>query len=108
MEKTFSKYAVKFDSSSRVWYDDNDYNVLRILSLADRFSDLLETRGYVFLRDILEALDLPITKDSITVGWYYDTSNKLVGNYVEITIHDLGDETYMLDFNVDGDISSKF
>ena len=108
MEKTFSKYAIKFDSSSKAWYEDNDYNLLALRATANRFSDLLENRGYVFLRDILETLDLPITKDSITVGWYFDTSNKFVDNYVDITVHELGDETYMLDFNVDGDISSKF
>jgi hypothetical protein len=75
---------------------------------ATYFTDLLRVRGYVFLRDVYEAFGIPITKASIYVGWYYDAEYESTLNFVDIIIDELDDGTFMLDFNVDGDISSKF
>lgn len=108
MKKTFSKYAVVFDESCRDWSDDMLLNRSIILQLQMWYNDKLSRYGYVFLRDILEMLGIPITQDSIVCGWIYDINNPVGDNYIEIQATQLDDSKFMLDFNVDGNILHKF
>lgn len=106
MEKTYSKYARKFNSLSSVWSKDKEYNIMYLKTMQAHYTSLLRARKYVFLRDVYEALGIPITRDSIIVGWHFDLENNFGDNFVDIQIHELDDGTFMLDFNVDGDITS--
>lgn len=107
--KTKSKYAQVFDSSCKGWEEDQKFNVMYLKAEQNYFNDILKNRGYVFLRDILECLGIPITQTSLFVGWYYDLSNASGDNYIDFDIHEKEDGSGIeLDFNVDGDITNRF
>lgn len=107
MRRVKSKYARVFDSSCKDWNKDREFNVMYLKVQQNYFNDVLKTRGYVFLRDVYEYLGFPITKTSLFVGWYCDSTN--ADNYIDFGIHVTEDENKIeLDFNVDGDITCLF
>ena len=107
MEKTLSKYAIRFDKNSAIWINDEDCNRMILKHYQNYFNDLLKARGYVFLRDIFEAFGIPITQESIVVGWYYRKDNPVGDNFVEFNIVE-GPDYFDIDFNVDGSILENF
>ena len=109
IEKTRSIYARKFDKNSKSWTDDRDFNKKYLKGIEIFYNTLLRARGYVFLRDIYEELGFPIDQKSIVVGWFYDSGNAFVDNYIDFNI-DGSDEgpDFWLDFNVDGNIMDRF
>lgn len=107
MEKTLSKYGRRFDKTCSQWKNDKIQNRMTIRYYERYFDDLLSIRGYVFLRDIYEAFGIPITEESILVGWYYDENNPIGDNFIEFNVIE-GSDYFDIDFNVDGNISNKF
>lgn len=109
IEKTRSIYARRFDHKSPSWTDDGSYNEAFLKSVQCFYNSLLRVRGYVFLRDIYEQLGIPIDSKSIVVGWFYDSGNAFVDNYIDFSIERIGDgPNFSLDFNVDGNIMDHF
>lgn len=108
MLNAYSQYAKKFDESCRGWTADRNYNVMYLKNQQNFCNELLRKRGYLFLRDVYEMLDIPITKVSCIVGWIYEEHNEIGDNYVEF-IYDEEDEStcIMIDFNVDGCILDR-
>ena len=102
-----SIYSRTFDSTNSNWNDNMDMNRMYLKSQETYFNDRLKVRGYVFLRDVYEALGFPITKASINTGWFYDTTNDFVDNYVHFDM-DYNERSIEIDFNVDGDITNHF
>lgn len=107
---TVSEYAVALDLHCKGYSTEEmkKYYFIYLSRLQNNFNDLLRKKGYVFLRDIYEILELPITQKSIIVGWYYDPNNVVSDNFIYFDIQ-CNDETCItVDFNVDGEILSRF
>ena len=110
-----SEYAKFFDSSCAQWEDDPEYN-LTFLKMQQEFANnKLQEKGYLFLNDVYDMLDIPRTKAGQIVGWIYDEKNPVGDNYVDFGIYELYadanrrfvnglEPVILLDFNVDGNI----
>lgn len=104
-----SEYSQVFDSNCMNWDKDQKFNLMFLKAEQDYYNDLLKVRGYVFLRDIYEKLGFPITRKTLFAGWVYDLENPIGDNYIDFGITTNGNESDIeLDFNVDGDITSRF
>lgn len=117
--KNASPYARFFDDASREWKDDASSNLFFLTARQSYFNDILNSRGYVFLNDVYDALDIPRTEAGQIVGWvsseFADLSSLGSDGYISFGIHDIQYEpsrdfvngyenNVLLDFNVDGPI----
>lgn len=111
----YSKYAKFFDSSSKAWEKDPEYNLCFLRSQQEYANDLLKTKGRLFLNEVYDMLGIEPTKAGQIVGWIYDEDNPVGDNYVDFGIYEAGKEknrdfvngiepVILLDFNVDGNI----
>lgn len=106
-----SDYAVYFDSKSRNYETNPDYNRMFIKAQQAFANDKLQTRGHLFLNEVLDDLDLPRTPAGQIVGWTKDGPD----GYVNFRIVEVERETedgrhepaLLLDFNVEGNIWEK-
>lgn len=106
-----SDYAVYFDSKSRNFESNFDYNRMFLKAQQQFANDKLQVRGHLFLNEVLDDLDLPRTPAGQIVGW---TKNGPDG-YVNFRILEVERETadghhepaLLLDFNVEGNIWEK-
>lgn len=106
-----SDYAVYFDSKSRNYETNPDYNRMFLKAQQAFANDKLQTRGHLFLNEVLDDLDLPRTPAGQIVGWTKDGSD----GYVNFRIVEVERETedgrhepaLLLDFNVEGNIWEK-
>lgn len=106
-----SDYAVYFDSKSRNYETNPDYNRMFLKAQQAFANDKLQTRGHLFLNEVLDDLDLPRTPAGQIVGWTKDGPD----GYVDFRIVEVERETedgrhepaLLLDFNVEGNIWEK-
>lgn len=106
-----SDYAVYFDSKSRNYETNPDYNRMFLKTQQAFANDKLQTRGHLFLNEVLDDLDLPRTSAGQIVGWTKDGPD----GYVNFRIVEVERETedgrhepaLLLDFNVEGNIWEK-
>lgn len=106
-----SDYAVYFDSKSRNFETNFDYNRMFLKAQQQFANDKLQTRGHLFLNEVLDDLDLPRTSAGQIVGWTKDGPD----GYVNFRILEVERETedgrhepaLLLDFNVEGNIWEK-
>lgn len=106
-----SDYAVYFDSKSRDYEINPDYNRMFLKAQQAFANDKLQTRGHLFLNEVLDDLDLPRTPAGQIVGWTKDGPD----GYVNFRIVEVERETedgrhepaLLLDFNVEGNIWEK-
>ena len=106
-----SDYAVYFDSKSRNYETNPDYNRTFLKAQQAFANDKLQTRGHLFLNEVLDDLDLPRTPAGQIVGWTKDGPD----GYVNFRIVEVERETedgrhepaLLLDFNVEGNIWEK-
>lgn len=106
-----SDYAVYFDSKSRNYETNPDYNRMFLKAQQAFANDKLQTRGHLFLNEVLDDLDLPRTPAGQIVGWTKDGPD----GYVNFRIVEVECETedgrhepaLLLDFNVEGNIWEK-
>lgn len=106
-----SDYAVYFDSKSRNYETNPDYNRMFLKAQQAFANDKLQTRGHLFLNEVLDELDLPRTPAGQIVGWTKDGPD----GYVNFRIVEVERETedgrhepaLLLDFNVEGNIWEK-
>lgn len=106
-----SDYAVYFDSKSRNYETNPDYNRMFLKAQQAFANDKLQTRGRLFLNEVLDDLDLPRTPAGQIVGWTKDGPD----GYVNFRIVEVERETedgrhepvLLLDFNVEGNIWKK-
>lgn len=106
-EKVYSKYAKRFDKGNRDYYCIDDCNQMIFKHVMGYCNALLKKRGYVFLNEVYKHLNIPMTQAGQRVGWTYNKENVFGDGFIDITVDRIeGDElAYMLDFNVDGDIT---
>lgn len=106
-----SDYAVYFDSKSSNYETNPDYNRMFLKAQQAFANDKLQTRGHLFLNEVLDDLDLPRTPAGQIVGWTKDGPD----GYVNFRIVEVERETedgrhepaLLLDFNVEGNIWEK-
>lgn len=106
-----SDYACYFDSKSRNYETNQDYNRMFLKAQQAFANDKLQTRGHLFLNEVLDDLDLPRTPAGQIVGWTADGPD----GYVNFRIVEVERETedgrhepvLLLDFNVEGNIWDK-
>lgn len=106
-----SDYAVYFDSKSRNYETNPDYSRMFLKAQQAFANDKLQTRGHLFLNEVLDDLDLPRTPAGQIVGWTKDGPD----GYVNFRIVEVERETedgrhepaLLLDFNVEGNIWEK-
>ena len=109
MIKERSIYAREFNQSVPSWENDRELNWIFLRSTQNYYTDLLMARGYVFLRDVYERLGIPVSKESLVVGWFYDRKDPAAHNYIDFGLDSTTKgPNFLLDFNVDGDISHHF
>ena len=106
-----SDYAVYFDSKSRNYETNPDYNRMFLKAQHAFANEKLQPRGHLFLNEVLDDLDLPRTPAGQIVGWTKDGPD----GYVNFRIVEVERETedgrhepaLLLDFNVEGNIWEK-
>lgn len=106
----WSIYSKFFDELSGRWHKNAEYNLTFLRAQENFFNDLLRAKGYVFLNEVYQALDIPETQVGNHVGW---TINGDGDGYIDFGIYDFNSEearafvngyerSIHLDFNVDG------
>ena len=111
----YSEYAKFFDETSTCWDDDAEFNVMFLNRQQKYATDLLRSRGHLFLNEVYDMLGIDRTKAGQQVGWIYDEKNPIGDNYVDFGIYETHRERnrafvngfekcILLDFNVDGNI----
>ncbi len=106
-----SDYAIYFDSKSRNYDNNPDYNRMFLRAQQNYANDKLQTRGHLFLNEVLDDLDLPRTKAGQIVGWTKDGPDGYVNFHIVEIEREMEDGRYepaiLLDFNVEGNIWDK-
>jgi len=111
-----SGYAVLFSrDTSASWSSEHFRNQLFLQCQQNYANDLLNSRGYIFLNEVLTFLGLPITKAGQAVGWFLGKGDDHVdfgffdGDSAAGMLFATGQENSIwLDFNVDGVIWDNF
>lgn len=111
-----SMYAKVFDESSEYWTKDSEYNIAFLKQQEEYCTALLKSKRKLYLNDVYDRLGIPRTKTGSIVGWFYDEEHPIGDNRVDFGIFDLRNtntingysNTFILDFNVDGDITYRF
>lgn len=112
-----SDYARYFDESNPNWEKNPLYSRMFLRAQQNLLNDILNTRGYVFLNEVYDALGFGMTQAGAVVGWL---SKELGGadGFIDFDIFEGRDEQtrrfingeencILLDFNVDGVILDK-
>lgn len=109
-----SQYARFFDeNNSDYWTRTPEWNLMFVRQQQRYANDKLQTRGFVFLNEIYEALGFAWSQAGQVVGWKLQEEGD---NYIDFGIYDGTDEmarafvngaeaAIFLDFNVDGPIA---
>lgn len=109
-----SQYARFFDSSCKSWTKSPEYNFTWLKGQQDFCTDLLRTRGHLFLNEVYDALGIPRTQAGAVVGWVLGDGD----DYVDFGLFDKYkvknrdfvngyESVILLDFNVCGVIYDK-
>ena len=116
---SMSPYTFCFDETCSGWVRDAERNKFFLAQQQDYANDLLRTRGYIFLNEVLDMLGIQRTRAGQVVGWIFDEKNPIGDNYVDFGIMDIRNEasrnfvnglekSVWLSFNVDGNILDNF
>lgn len=110
-----SDYSVWFNEDCIRWSANPERNRYFLIAEQNYFSNLLRDRGYLYLNEVYDALDIPRTKAGQLVGWVYDDKNPIGDNYVDFGIDEERNQDFangktpnaLLVFNVDGIIIDR-
>ena len=109
-----SPYARFFDSSSRAWKNDPEYNLAFLNAQQGLANNLLHARGHVFLNEIYDMLGFDRTTPGQLVGWVLGNGDDYIDFGVYNPYSEAGrafingyEPVVLLDFNVDGPIYDK-
>lgn len=99
-----------FDNRCKEWDKIKDYNEMFLNAQQNYANDLLRVRGHLFLNEIYDALGAPRTTEGQLVGWYYDPNDETKQNHIDFDIKSILidyedgniEESFVLDFNIDG------
>ena len=105
-----SPYAIFFDDTSPQWRGSgNSYNEFFLKAQQNFANDRLALIGHVFLNEVYDMLGVDRTKEGAVVGWVRDHGDNFVNfdiynpyNASNGTFETEKQESFLLDFNVDG------
>lgn len=114
------QFSIIFDDGCTGWTKSPEMNKARVLSVQEYCNQILQIRGYLYLKDIYEefGIDTRNNKALHYIGWFYDPDDPTCHNYVDFGLGNTenpriaafmnGYETnVLLTFNYDGDIVKK-
>lgn len=113
----YSPYARIFDESHPQWTKDPEMNAYYLKARQAQATDMLRSRGHLFLNEVYDMLGFPRTKAGAIVGWLYDPKRPELGDtYVDFGMYEVNrpkavdfvngyERSFILDFNVVGDIT---
>lgn len=107
-----SQYARIFDESNPNWEKSPEFNMMFLRSQQTYFQNILNSRGYVFLNEVYDALGFEMTSAGALVGWMQNPESEPT-NYISFGLFDYDkpmtrrfingqEDALLLDFNVDG------
>ena len=114
-------YIYIWDDSSEQFSKDSElalsFNRMKIGSIESYFTALLRARGYVFLNEILDRLDIQQAKAGQFCGWVWEKDNSEGDNDIRISITEREQSSVydpdkkitalVLEFNCDGGIVNR-
>jgi hypothetical protein len=114
-----SPYTVCFDETCTGWVRDAERNKFFLLRQQQHANELLQSRGHLFLNEVLDMVGAQRTEAGQIVGWVYKDDNKTGDNYIDFGIFNIHSEasrnfvnglekSIWLTFNVDGPIIKCF
>jgi hypothetical protein len=94
-----SPYAVLFDEKSKHFSTEPGRNAHTLTMLQSQLNDKLRNKGFVYLNEVLETLDLPKQKAGQYVGWIYtrDEEANPGDNYISFGLWE-NDPNFVEDF----------
>lgn len=106
-------YKFRFDKYSTAWENDKFQNISTLRGEENWANDKLRLQGYLFLNDVLDRLGMPRTKAGQVVGWISNGKGDCFVDFgtVDCDTYDdvrFDNNAFDLNFNVDGDILTKF
>lgn len=110
-----SQYARIFDETNPNWEKSPELNMMFLRSWQTYFQNTLNSRGYVFLNEVYDALGFEMTSAGALVGWMQGREDEPT-NYISFGLFDYDnphtrrfingqEDALLLDFNVDGVIA---
>lgn len=93
-------YTVMFDESSSYWSDDRDMNALFLVQNQRYLDTKLETKGYLLVNDVLDAIGLPRTKRGMIDGWDHTKGDRIYLGLDKKENYCPDSSNIKLDFNV--------
>lgn len=110
-----SPYTFCFDETANCWVRDAERNKFFLMRQQQHANEVLQSKGYLFLNEVLDMVGIPRCKAGQVVGWVYDKNNPIGDNCVDFGIFDIRceaarnfvnglEKSVWLNFNVDGDI----
>ena len=116
-DPTFSTWLI--DDNCKLWYHGRPEMTYYVLvETQNDLTQMLRTRGYVFLNEVFRALQLPEVPEGQIIGWVYDETKSESDNCIDFGLRE-GSENYELfmngkndyvyiNLNHDGTIYDKF
>lgn len=115
----YSPYSIVFDDGNTGWSKDAEHNKFFLIQQQNYANEKLKARGHLFLNEVYEMLGAPKTRAGQVVGWIYDEECPVGDNFVDFGIFDITkqkardfvngyERVIVLDFNVDGDITTMW
>ena len=113
----YSPYAKIFDESHPDWRKDAEQNRYYLQALQAQATDKLRSQGHLFLNEVYDMLGFKRTKAGSAVGWIYDPRHPIGDDFVDfgrfkvqrpaaVDFVNGYERSFILDFNVVGDITS--
>ena len=113
----YSPYAKIFDESHPDWRKDAEQNLYYLKALQAQATDKLRSQGHLFLNEVYDMLGFKRTRAGAAVGWIYDPRHPIGDDFVDFGMYEVRREkavdfvngyerSFILDFNVVGDITS--
>ncbi len=98
-----SQYGKTFDSNNSLFHDDMEYNLAFVKWVQELANVELKEKGVLVLNDLYDLLGFERTKLGAVTGWTYKKGNPDADEHVYIDMIKVdGEDTLLLDFNVDG------
>ena len=111
-------YSRFFDELCPDFQKDANLNLRFLISQEQWATDLLETRGHLYLNEVYDALGIPRSREGQEVGWIWKKNVPAIENRVSFGLDNVKSQSarrfvngheraVLLDFNVDGIIIDK-
>jgi hypothetical protein len=103
MKTMTDKIQIEFTPESVHWSKGKDYNLIFLRVQEAYLKNLLQTRGFLFLNEVLTALDQPMIRIGQSIGWVWnntesqnivfeiDDSDFDVDHLIRVTLNPVGD-----------------